>query len=597
MVVGMGVVGAPSASAGDNTAIVMIERIEVQDSTAVLALRLGADAPPAMSGQDWTVTVKVETAPGVWKVKSTGEWASPDVWGYLPDGSYGPLWYKDRNYELPYSEPFVPVTVGANHKVEALVKYASSDPYTPEIFSTESMVFEADLPYVTVPDLEWPSVDTKQCANASMTLGGFVGDTSVSWPPSPYATVESNVGVYNLSYAVPTTSFSVCPKMNSDDERTVTGTITANGADIDKLEFTEPFTIRQIPATITRAATLSQDGMLNGRVTAKTAPVPGVKLTVYTVSNNVLATYSTPVTASDGSFSTFISPSIRAFPLIVDFPGTFTVADEVTEPFVLPDAPPPPACDPAYPDFCIPPPPPYLNCSDFVEKNFTALAPDPHGLDGDEDGIACEEAVTPPAALPPNAPEATITAVTSSAITMDWAVPTAPNGTIAAYQFGWLSASGKPVPAWDGEYAVAAASDPFVFTNLAPDTEYKVWVRARNETGYGEKQWITKKTAAAPVVTPPPVTTPPVPTVAVYTKAVSRGGKLYVNVDPDKGRGYWKFKVQRLKGDVWKHYKTYKTYGKKETRTLNLKKGTYRVVVTGKYGYQGATSTPVYLKK
>jgi hypothetical protein len=49
-------------------------------------------------------------------------------------------------------------------------------------------------------------------------------------------------------------------------------------------------------------------------------------------------------------------------------------------------------CTPEYPDFCIP-----LragdayNCPDFSEKNFTAHAPDPYRLDGnDKDGIACE---------------------------------------------------------------------------------------------------------------------------------------------------------------------------------------------------------------
>ena len=83
----------------------------------------------------------------------------------------------------------------------------------------------------------------------------------------------------------------------------------------------------------------------------------------------------------------------------------------------------------------------------------------------------------------------------------------------------------------------------------------------------------------------------------MYVAAVSKKGKLYVDVDPNKGKGYWKFKVQRLKGETWKHYKTYKTSGSKETRTLNLKKGTYRVIVLPKYGLQGAVSEGVYLRK
>lgn len=48
-------------------------------------------------------------------------------------------------------------------------------------------------------------------------------------------------------------------------------------------------------------------------------------------------------------------------------------------------------CHPSYPDFCIPPPPPNLNCDDISGRRFTVLSPDPHGLDGrDNDGIGCE---------------------------------------------------------------------------------------------------------------------------------------------------------------------------------------------------------------
>ena len=47
-------------------------------------------------------------------------------------------------------------------------------------------------------------------------------------------------------------------------------------------------------------------------------------------------------------------------------------------------------CDPSYPDFCIPPPPPDLDCKDIPQKRFTVLQPDPHRFDGDNDGIGCE---------------------------------------------------------------------------------------------------------------------------------------------------------------------------------------------------------------
>ena len=47
-------------------------------------------------------------------------------------------------------------------------------------------------------------------------------------------------------------------------------------------------------------------------------------------------------------------------------------------------------CDSSYPDFCIPSPPPDLDCGDISEKNFTVFQPDPHRFDGDKDGIGCE---------------------------------------------------------------------------------------------------------------------------------------------------------------------------------------------------------------
>ncbi len=49
------------------------------------------------------------------------------------------------------------------------------------------------------------------------------------------------------------------------------------------------------------------------------------------------------------------------------------------------------SCDPSYPDFCIPSPPPDLNCKDVLpHKKFRVIGSDPHGFDGDKDGIGCE---------------------------------------------------------------------------------------------------------------------------------------------------------------------------------------------------------------
>lgn len=47
-------------------------------------------------------------------------------------------------------------------------------------------------------------------------------------------------------------------------------------------------------------------------------------------------------------------------------------------------------CHPSYPDVCIPPPPPDLDCGDLDACDIRVIGADPHRLDRDRDGIACE---------------------------------------------------------------------------------------------------------------------------------------------------------------------------------------------------------------
>jgi hypothetical protein len=49
------------------------------------------------------------------------------------------------------------------------------------------------------------------------------------------------------------------------------------------------------------------------------------------------------------------------------------------------------ACDESYPDFCIAPAPPDLDCKDVHgRKPFRVRQPDPHEFDRDHDGWGCE---------------------------------------------------------------------------------------------------------------------------------------------------------------------------------------------------------------
>ncbi|MCP2727353.1 hypothetical protein [Limnofasciculus baicalensis] len=48
-------------------------------------------------------------------------------------------------------------------------------------------------------------------------------------------------------------------------------------------------------------------------------------------------------------------------------------------------------CDSSYPNVCIVPPLPDLDCKDIPYRNFQVRSPDPHRFDEDDDGIGCEK--------------------------------------------------------------------------------------------------------------------------------------------------------------------------------------------------------------
>jgi hypothetical protein len=105
------------------------------------------------------------------------------------------------------------------------------------------------------------------------------------------------------------------------------------------------------------------------------------------------------------------------------------------------------------------------------------------------------------------------------------------------------------------------------------------------------------------VITPDPERTEMVaitdwePTARATLTTNAEGSKLLVNVDPDKGSGYWTLRVQAQRTDgSWRTLRrTYRTQGSRETRTIDLPAGTYRVRVQPKNGYLGSTSAEVTL--
>ena len=58
----------------------------------------------------------------------------------------------------------------------------------------------------------------------------------------------------------------------------------------------------------------------------------------------------------------------------------------LTECTLLPDD----DCDSSYPDSCIPSPPPDLDSDDISSRSFKVIGNDPHGFNGDNDGMGCK---------------------------------------------------------------------------------------------------------------------------------------------------------------------------------------------------------------
>jgi hypothetical protein len=81
----------------------------------------------------------------------------------------------------------------------------------------------------------------------------------------------------------------------------------------------------------------------------------------------------------------------------------------------------------------------------------------------------------------------------------------------------------------------------------------------------------------------------------------ARAGKsnLQVVVKPNlSAKQQWSFQVQRKRGKQWRNLgKVRTTTGAKHRRVLNLPKGTYRVLVSPAYGYEGSTSKAVRLRR
>jgi hypothetical protein len=188
-----------------------------------------------------------------------------------------------------------------------------------------------------------------------------------------------------------------------------------------------------------------------------------------------------------------------------------------------------------------------------------------------------------------------IAAWAASAGGVKWAVAETGYTDLAAQRdVAWLSrayddmkaAGGIALTYWDNQTAKPA--DTFRLTSTLKRTEFAK-VLARSDRLSDPPRDSPRGAAGA---------APGGKSVSVKVSTRRAGRVMHVNVNPNKGRGFWTFRIQKQRADgSWRDLGLYRTNTRKEVRKVNLPRGTYRVVVRPKYGFAGTTSSSVVLRR
>lgn len=83
----------------------------------------------------------------------------------------------------------------------------------------------------------------------------------------------------------------------------------------------------------------------------------------------------------------------------------------------------------------------------------------------------------------------------------------------------------------------------------------------------------------------------------VAVKAVAKRTRVRVDVNPGVGARSWRIAVQRKSGGTFATVRKLRTGGTAEVATVNVRRGTYRVVVPAQYGYAAKVSRTVFVRR
>lgn len=173
-----------------------------------------------------------------------------------------------------------------------------------------------------------------------------------------------------------------------------------------------------------------------------------------------------------------------------------------------------------------------------------------------------------------------------------------------AFEYGSTPEKTRVVVTTNGAYAGTLVADqrgpgfedfPVMFNGTVPSPggDVSVCVTALDQ-GVGSDQSLGCRQVQVVAPPAPPVVTPPTaeqPRITLVLKAVKKKSRLRIDVGPDLEQSNYRLRIQRKAGKKWRPVKLTQTLGPQDRITVNLRRGTYRVIVPAQHGLLGARAT------
>jgi hypothetical protein len=164
----------------------------------------------------------------------------------------------------------------------------------------------------------------------------------------------------------------------------------------DLQQTARPFSPVWIPGAIVGVALIATGGIGGGSNNADVAPLfsapstAAIATTTTTEAPTTTTTTAAPTTTTAAPTTTTTrAPTTTVAPTTTTRAPTTTTTTTTRAPTTTTTES-RAGCHSSYPTVCIPPPPPDLDCGEISFRRFKVVGSDPHGFDGDGDGIGCE---------------------------------------------------------------------------------------------------------------------------------------------------------------------------------------------------------------